>query len=89
MKRSYLEVTFRKGKPLAAYLYLPRHSDERAARTEKINSAFNVDFAADGRPIGVEMLAPQSTSLAAVNAVLAKYQIELLEAADLAPLAAA
>jgi hypothetical protein len=89
MKRSYLEVTFRKGKPLAAYLYLPRRSDDRATRTEKVNSDFNIDFAADGRPIGVEILAPQAAKLAAVNAVLGKLQIAPLDAADLAPLAAA
>jgi hypothetical protein len=27
MKERYLEVTFRKGKPLAAYVYLPRHGE--------------------------------------------------------------
>jgi hypothetical protein len=33
MKRNYLEVTFRKGKPLAAYLYLPRGNGPNTAPT--------------------------------------------------------
>ena len=33
MKRHYLQVTFRKGKPFAAYLYLSRRSGVRVART--------------------------------------------------------
>ena len=35
MKDTYLEVTFRKGKAMAAYLYLPRQSGEKSQRTEK------------------------------------------------------
>lgn len=35
MKDRYLEVTFRKGKPLAAYLYLPRATGVKSARTEE------------------------------------------------------
>ena len=29
MKSSYLEVTFRRGRPLAAYLYLPRQPTDK------------------------------------------------------------
>jgi hypothetical protein len=32
MKERYLEITFRKGKPLAAYLYLPRRVGVKSAR---------------------------------------------------------
>ena len=33
-KGRYLEVIYRKGKPLAAYLYLPRRDGDTAARSE-------------------------------------------------------
>src|SRR5438128_4528249 len=45
MKRYYLEVMYWKGKPLAAYLYLPRRDGERAARTQRVSDQFNVDLA--------------------------------------------
>ena len=35
MKHSYLEVTYRKGRPLAAYYYLPRRDGDKSARTER------------------------------------------------------
>jgi uncharacterized protein YuzE len=87
MKNSYLEVTFRNGKPLAAYLYLPRHSDDRSARTEKREGGIIVDYAADGRPIGIEITSPHSASLAAINKVVSMVD-EPAAAADLAPLGA-
>ena len=34
MRDRYLEITFRKGKPLAAYLYLSRASGVQSLRTE-------------------------------------------------------
>jgi hypothetical protein len=89
MNRRYLEVTYRKGRPLAAYLYLPRRGDDRAATTESVGSDFNVDFAADGRPIGVEIMAPQTATLAALNIVLQRLATTPLEPADLAPLSGA
>ena len=58
MKTRYLEVTFRKGKPLAAYLYLPREPGAKSARTELMGSGLLVDYQADGRPIGLEITAP-------------------------------
>ena len=35
MRGRYLEVTFRKGRAIAAHLYLPRRGTERAARVSK------------------------------------------------------
>jgi hypothetical protein len=46
--KSYLEVTYRKGKPLAAYWYLPRKPGDFAARTVPSGSGLNLDFAEDG-----------------------------------------
>jgi hypothetical protein len=55
MKSSYLEVTFRGGRPLAAYLYLPRASGEKSDHLEKAGSGLLVDYTAEGKPIGTEL----------------------------------
>ena len=56
MKDRYLEVTFRKGKPLAAYLYLPRSVGAKSTRTEEALPGVLVDFAASGEPIALEIV---------------------------------
>ena len=33
MQERYVEVTFRKGKPLAAYVYLPRRAGVKSTQT--------------------------------------------------------
>ncbi len=89
MRAYHLEVTFRRGKPVAAYLYLPRREGDRSARTERRDGGVIVDFAADGRPIGIEITSPTRVTLAALNTVLAALQQKPLSSHDLAPLAAA
>ena len=58
MKDRYLEVTFRAGKVVAAYLYLPRRPGEKSWRTEKCGAGLLIDYGKDGRPIGIEITAP-------------------------------
>jgi uncharacterized protein YuzE len=58
MKKSYLQVTFRHGKPMVAYLYLPRRGPDVSARTERREGGIIVDYASDGRPIGMEIISP-------------------------------
>jgi hypothetical protein len=89
MKEPYLEITFRHGRPLAAYLYLPREGDEKSARTEQVAPGLLIDFAANGRPIGLEITAPGRVSTALINQVLADLGLSPLSDADLAPLKAA
>lgn len=89
MKEPYLEITFRHGQPLAAYVYLPREGNERSVRTEKVAPGLLVDFAADDRPIGMEITAPGKVSAATINSVLADFGLSPLPDADLAPLRAA
>jgi hypothetical protein len=48
-----------------------------------------IDFAASGRPIGLEITAPGKVSAATINLVLANLGLSMLSDADLAPLAAA
>jgi hypothetical protein len=89
MQDRYLEVTYRKGKPFAAYLYLPRPVGAKSARTEAVGEGLIVDFGRDDSPIGLEITAPGHASLEAINAVLGRLGQPLLSAQELAPLAAA
>ena len=89
MKHRYLEVTYRNGKPIAAYFYLARESEDASARTERREEGLLVDFAADGRAIGIEITSPGSLSLAALNRALAALNQEPATPDELAPLAAA
>jgi hypothetical protein len=84
MKEPYLEITFRHGRPLAAYLYLPREGNEKSARTEEAFPGLLIDFAAGGRPIGLEITAPGKVSAATINGVLAGLGLAPLPDADLA-----
>jgi hypothetical protein len=88
MSKPYLEVTYRQGKPFAAYLYLRRGSNDRSARTER-RGYFLIDFAADGRAIGIEFTSLGGIDAAAVNQILSELNEASLPAADLAPLTAA
>jgi hypothetical protein len=89
MKESYLEVTFRHGRPLAAYLYLPREPGEKSVRTSKAEPGMVIDFSPGGKPIGIELTAPTMVTLSALNRVLDELGQPPLRDADLKPLRAA
>jgi uncharacterized protein YuzE len=88
MKQRYLEVTFRKGKPFAAYLYLPRVRDARVARTVDEGRGVRVDLDAHGAPMGIEITAPGLVSVPELNAVLVKHGVAALDDEEWSPLAA-
>ena len=89
MKVSYLEVTFRHGRPFAAYLYLPRQPKDRSYRTECVEPGLVIDYNRAGNPIGIEITAPRKLSVAALNQVLRRLGVPTVKRADLAPLRAA
>ena len=89
MKHSYLEVTYRKGRALAAYYYLPRHEGDKSVRTERMDGGLLVDFSSDGRAIGIEISSPARFDLAGLNEVLVGLGQALVRPEDLAPLVAA
>jgi uncharacterized protein YuzE len=89
MKPPFLEVTYRNGRPLAAYLYLPRREGDRSARTEDAGDGLFVDFAEDGRVIGVEILSPGRFALDGLNRVLDRFGHPPVTKSDVAPIAAA
>jgi uncharacterized protein YuzE len=86
MKGVYLEVTYRRGKPLAAYLNLDRRPDDVAARTEKVGEGLLLDRAEDGRPIGIEIASPRMASVEELNRVLESVHHAPVSSEDLAPL---
>ncbi len=89
MKNRYLEVTFRHGRPLAAYLYLPRDAGDKSCRTSKADPGLIVDWNDSGKPIGIEITAPLRLTVVAINELLGELGLAQMEDADLAPLRAA
>jgi hypothetical protein len=88
MHKRYLEITYRRGRPLAAYLYLPRREKDNSERVVKEGHDTMVDIAEGNRPIGIEILSPHDISLSILNEILAKYSLPPLDGAELAPLTA-
>lgn len=89
MRELYLEVTFRHGRPLAAYLYLPRQRNEKSATSKRVEPGMVIDFGPQGKPIGIEITAPSQITLSAINSLLEHWGLPPVARADLAPLLAA
>ena len=84
-----MEITFRNGRPLAAYLYLPGRAGAKSASTVQIGNGLLVDYEAEGNPIGLENTAPTNVTTDQINDVLKDLNVPLLEPEALAPLQAA
>ena len=89
MKAPYLEVTFRHGQPLAAYLYLPRKPGEKSHKTSKANPGLIIDFNERGKPIGIEITAPSTVTAEDINRVLESLGLSRISSEELSPLRAA
>ena len=89
MKAPYLEVTYHEGHAVAAYFYLARSSGQKSVRTQQVSGGLIIDFAANGKPIGIEITAPEQLTLATLNRVLKELGCAPVRRADLAPLRAA
>ena len=59
MRDRYLEVTFRKGRVLAAYLHLPRALGVISTRSERVAPGVVADYGPDGALIGFEVPRPR------------------------------
>jgi hypothetical protein len=88
VKATTLEITFRDGKPFAAYLRL-EGSRARVKRTKEAAPSLLVDFDEGGRPLGVEILAFDDTTIGRINDVLVSVGHAALPERELAPLRAA
>ena len=89
MRDRYLQITFQKGKPFAAYLYLPRGSDERSLRSEEAEHGMVIDYGANDHPIGVELTAPEFVTIERLNHVLLRLKMPLMREEELAQLSVA
>lgn len=87
--RSYLQVTFRLGRPIAAYYYLPRRGGESSFVTRQAAQGLLVDFSETGEAIGIEITAPADVTLDAINGVLTELGHAAIKESDIAPLHAA
>lgn len=89
MSNVSLQVTYRKGKPFAAYIYLPRAPGQKSTRTEEVSPELLIDYAADGSPLGIEIVSPGYVTEDEINRAFDILGIGRPTAAELAPLRAA
>ena len=89
MSEPYLEITFRRGKALAAYYYLQRRPGQKSFKTRRVEPGMAIDFSRGGEPIGIEITAPSKLTLPAFNRVLRELGLPSLKRSDLKPLLAA
>ena len=86
MPPSFLEVTYRHGKPLVAYLQVDRRPGELTAQTEERDFGINVDYAEDGRVLGVEFVAPSLLTRDIIRRLMKDLRLSDASTDDLAPL---
>ena len=84
-----VQVTYRKGRPFAAYIYLQRTPGQKAVRTEQVSSEVLIDYAADGSALGIEIVAPGHVTLEEINQAFDRIGLKRPEPRDLEPLRAA
>ena len=90
MTERSLQITYRKGRPFAAYLYLSHETGEKSARTAASSDGLLVVYyAASGHALGVEITAPQAVPLERVNALLVELGQMPLTEQDYRPVLAA
>lgn len=85
-----LQVTYRKGRTFAAYLHFSHPTGEKSVRTvASPDGLLIVDYARSGRPLGVEITAPQAVPLDRLNQLLAELRELPLSEQDYRPARAA
>jgi uncharacterized protein YuzE len=89
MKAISIQVTFRRGRPFAAYIYLDREPGQRVIRTEQVSEALVVDFGPDDRAIGIEVVSPDVVRLEEILEVFDRLGLPRPELSELRPLQAA
>jgi hypothetical protein len=90
MTERSLQVTYRKGRPFAAYLHLSHATGEKSARTVATpDGLLVVDYNGAGQPVGVEITAPQAVSLERINELLASLGQQALADHEFKPVKAA
>jgi uncharacterized protein YuzE len=85
---SRLEVTFRRGKPFVAYFHLPHERSDSAADTRAFTDDLIVDYADDGRPIGIEIVSPGYVTRSEIEALLEQLGLDTELVVEFAPVLA-
>jgi uncharacterized protein YuzE len=83
-----LTVTYLGGRPVVAYLYIPRRKREKSDHCREVEPSMVLDIDKQGKLIGIEFLIPKMVTLEAVNRVLEEYDLKPLKEYDLAPILA-
>ena len=65
-------VTYREGPLTAAYLRFQAVAPGGVARTQPDPDGMLVDFNAQGRPVGIEFIAPSKITVSGINTLLTK-----------------
>lgn len=89
MEPMSIQVTYRRGKPFAAYIHLGRKPGEESVRSEEVAPELIADYGADGRVLGVEVVSPGATTVDEIFEVFDKLDLVRPTADDLSPLVAA
>jgi hypothetical protein len=90
MTERSLQVTYRKGRPFAAYLHLFHATGEKSAKTVATpDGLLVVDYNNAGQAVGVEISSPQAVPLDRLNELLATLGEAPLPEQDYRPLRAA
>ena len=89
MKTVSLQITYRKGKPFAAYIYLSHRCGQKSVRTEAITEDLLIDYAQDGTPLGIEIVSPGIVGIDEIQGVFDRLGLGRPEPVELEPLNAA
>ncbi len=83
-----LQVTYRRGKPYVAYFYLPHERSDSAADKRAFSDDLVVDYADDGRPIGIEIVSPGYVTRSEVVSLLRHLGLDPALLAEFEPVLA-
>jgi hypothetical protein len=90
MTERSLQVTYRKGRPFAAYLHLSHPTGEKSVKMKPSpDGLLVVDFGVTGHPVGIEITAPLAVPLERLNQLLADLGQAPLAEQDYKPVRAA
>jgi len=90
MTERSLQVTYRKGRPFAAYLHLSHPTGEKSVKMKPSpDGLLVVDYGVTGRPVGIEITAPLAVPLERLNQLLADLGQAPLAEQDYKPVRAA
>lgn len=88
LEHPFLEVSYRRGKPFAGYLYLSDARPRTPCRTVEIRPGVLIDLGDDGEPLGIEFLSPGTVTLDDLRAMEPHLRGARLRREDLSPILA-